>query len=270
MMNILLPTDFSQSSRNAAAYALQFFQDVPCTFHFLHVYPKPAEITNVYYHAMPVEVAQKFEEQLTWLEDIRSNNLHFFEISFKLNYLIEAVRDYVIHHAIDFILMGTRGIAGQKGISIGKNTADVMMKVKCPAMVISEEAIYKAQKEILFPTDYKITYSPKMLDTLFNLTQMSQASVKILELYNTENEPTAEQLANKIFLQKSFSPDSPMVQTYYSFKNSNSCSLFLSNENVDMVVMAAKNLSLCQKLLKSSTTSDPFFLKQLPLLVLHG
>ena len=37
MMNILLPTDFSENSRNAAAYALQFFKDTPCNFYLLHV-----------------------------------------------------------------------------------------------------------------------------------------------------------------------------------------------------------------------------------------
>ncbi len=37
MKNILLPTDFSDNSRNAIAYAMGFFKDELCTFYILNV-----------------------------------------------------------------------------------------------------------------------------------------------------------------------------------------------------------------------------------------
>lgn len=269
MMNILLPTDFSENSRNAAAYALQFFKDTPCNFHLLHVIPVPADKLLNEYMSMSPSVKENFDKLLNWLESIRTNPEHSFHICFKANYLIDAVRAKVQEKNIDLILMGTKGKTNNQGVVIGKNTSDVMMKVRCPVLAISENAVFKEHRQILFPTDYKIHYGSKMLRTLFNLASLSKANVKILELFNTEKEPLPDQVENRTFLQDSFSPRIPVLQTHYSSQEQNPKKIFLANRNVDMIVLAAKNLNLCQKFLQNDQKENIPFINQLPLLVLH-
>lgn len=269
-MNILMPTDFSENARNAARYALQFFQDIPCTFHFLHVLTLPAAKLGHPVMAMPGEVQQKFKLLLAELEKLKTNYEHVFLSSYKADYFIEAIRDQVKEKQIDLILMGTRGNTNKSEHVVGKHTADVMMKVKCPALAISEKAIFKAHREVLFPTDYKIHYSPKMLDTLFNIIRLSRAKVKILELYNSDKEPTAEQIANRLFLQNSFSPEILKTQAFYPLRQTEKNPLIEGNEKVDMVVMAARNLNLCQRLLRNQSADQIPLIRQLPLLIIHG
>ena len=269
-MNILLPTDFSENSRNAAAYAMHFFQDVPCTFHLLHVISIPSEKFGRSYMTLPGDIQKKFDRLLDELNATKVNPQHHFSITFKANYLIEAVRQQVVDKNIDLILMGTKGSTNKSGAVIGKNTSDVMMKVKCPVLAISENAVYRDHKEILFPTDYKVQYNNNMLKTLLNLSALSKASVRILELFNSDQEPSEEQIANRNFLQNSFSPRTTALQTYYSSKVPHTARLFVANKNVDMIVMVAKNLNICQKLLKSHQNNQIPFINRLPLLVLHG
>lgn len=270
MMNILLPTDFSENARNAAAYAMNFFKDISCTFHLLHVIPIPGDEQESGDVTITTDIQKEYDELLDWLESIKINPDHSFSIAIKTDYLIEAVRQQVREKGIDLILMGTKGSSNNHEILVGKNTSDVMMKVKCPVLAISEKAIYKEHKEILFPTDYKINYNNKMLETLLNLSSLSKASVKILELFNTDLEPSKEQLDNRAYLQSSFAPKVPTLQTYYASKVPDKTRLFLANKNVDMIVMVAKNLNICQKLLKGHSSNKIPFINQLPLLVLHG
>ncbi len=270
MMNILLPTDFSDNSRNAAAYALQFFKDTPCDFHLLHVVPIPSPDLVTGNMRMSPIVKKHFDKLLTWLESIKTNPGHHFHICFKADYLIDAVRAKVHEKKIDLILMGTKGKTNNEGVVIGKNTSDVMMKVKCPVLAISENAVFKQHKQILFPTDYNIKYGSKMLRTLLNLASLSKANVRILEIFNTEKEPSEEQIINREFLQSSFSPRIPVLQTYYSSKEPNPKKIFMANRNVDMIVLAAKNLNLCQRFLQNEEDKNIPFINQLPLLVLHG
>ncbi len=269
-MNILLPTDFSENARNAAAYALRLFEEVPAHFYLLHVITIPADQWGKGHLVMSKETREKFEDLLTRLNKIKKNQEHSFHINFKVSYFIEAIREEVAEKNINLILMGTKGANNKNGTVIGKHTTDVMMKVKCPALAISEKAVFKSHKKVLFPTDYKIDYNAKMLETLLKFTNLSKASVKILELFNSDTEPSEEQKANKILLQNSFSPGVPAVQTYYSVKKTDHKVLFHTNDDVDMIVMAAKNLNLCQKLLKNQTLGQIPFINQLPLLVLHG
>lgn len=269
-MNVLLPTDFSENSKNAAAYALQFFKDTPCNFHLLHVIPVPTDKLVPSYVNMSPTVKDKFDKLLDWLESLKTNPNHHFKICFKATYLIDAVREKVQEKNIDLILMGTKGRTNKQGAVIGKNTSDVMMKVRCPVLAISENASFKQHKHILFPTDYKIHYGSKMLRTLLNLASLSKANVKILEIFNSETEPSQEQLENREFLQDTFSPKIPVLQTYYASKEHNPKKIFIANRNVDMIVLAAKNLNLCQKFLKNDEQENIPFINQLPLLVLHG
>jgi nucleotide-binding universal stress UspA family protein len=270
MMNILLPTDFSENSRNAAAYAMQFFKDTPCNFHLLHVVPLPTDKHTSESMCMSPAVKENFNELLNWLESIRTNDDHSFQISFKADYLINAVRALVQEKRIDIILMGTKGKTNNEGVVIGKNTSDVMMKVKCPVLAISENASFKEHRKILFPTDYKIHYGSNVLRTLLNLASLSKANVKILEIFNSENEPSSEQIENKEFLQDSFSPRIPVLQTYYTSSDQSPTKILLANRDVDMIVLAAKNLNLCQKFLRNEENENIPFINQLPLLVLHG
>lgn len=269
MKNILLPTDFSPNSRNAAGYALQFFRDTPCTFHLLHIIPVPTGNLRSTYLSIPPGVQKKFDELLNWLNSIKTNPQHNFTIVYKAGYLIEAVRAQVVEKNIDLILMGTKGATNQSGTVVGKNTSDVMMKVKCPILAISENATYKSPEKILFPTDYKIPYETKMLKTLFQVVKNPQVSVKVLELFTKDFEPTQEQKANKQLLQSFFAPNSPTLQTYYSTTNEGTEEIFDGKNKSDMIVMAAKNLNICQKLLRNYQSNQIPFIRQLPLLVLH-
>lgn len=268
-MNILLPTDFSENSKNAVAYALEFFRDTPCTFHLLHVSPPHLETLNHGHLTMPGDIKKKFDNILNWVDEKKVNPNHHFHICYKVRYFIEAIREKVSEKNIDLILMGTKGVSNQKEIILGKNTSDVVMKVKCPTLAISENAIFQPHKEILFPTDYKIRYSAKMLESLKNITRLSNTSIKILELFSTENEPNSDQISNRDSLKNSLIPDIPETQTYYSLKDPDPKQLFRTNRNVDMIVMAAKNLNLCQKLLKDHNNHQIPFIRKLPLLILH-
>lgn len=266
-MNILLPTDFSANSNNAATYALQYFKGLPCNFHLLHVGLYTEERTKTKVNSLPATVKARFDQLISELQSIKKDTSHNFQAFYKNDFLIEAVRQYVSENNIDLILMGTKGVSNKEDVILGKNTSDVLMKVKCPALAISENAVFKARPEILFPTDYKIQYNSKMLEPLFTLSNHAKASIKILELFNSELEPSAEQIVNRNFLYNSFGHGVPGVQTIYSFRNSN---FFESNENVDMIVMAAKSLNLCQRLLKNNTQNQIPFIRKRPMLVLHG
>lgn len=263
-MNILLPTDFSENSRNAAAYALQFFKGVPCNFQLLHVVPIAEN------NGRTEAVAQeKSDELLEYLQTIKQHPRHEFKVDLKSDYFIEAVRKEVLEKNIDLIIMGTKGSSNHKTTVMGKNTSDVMMKVKCPVMAISENTLFRQHKEIVFPTDYNIRYSGKMLEVLHQLLSLSKASVKILELFNSGEEPSEAQLENRLFLQNSFGPGISSFQTFYLSQTTNYRNLFSSNRNVDMIVMVAKNLNICQKLLHAPENNQIPFINRLPLLMLH-
>src|SRR5680860_834749 len=109
LMDILLPTDFSRNSRNAAFYAMEFFREIPCNFHLLHVLPVSRDSFGTNFTNIPSEIHAQSDCLLKELNQTKLNPNHTFQIDFKINYLIEAVREEVASKNIDLILMGTKG-----------------------------------------------------------------------------------------------------------------------------------------------------------------
>lgn len=268
-MNILLPTDFSENAKNAAAYALKCFAHVPCTFQLLHSLPVSQNKLEYEKVQVPAEFYATFEHFLTFLNAKKVNPHHEFKVVIKADYLIESVREQVRYNNIDLIIMGTKGISNRKTTIVGKNTSEIMTKVKCPLLAISEDAQFQEYKEILFPTDYKIHYNREMLHILLNLISNSMVSVKILEIFNSKTEPSQEQLEGRLWLKNFFKPEIPVFHSLYSPKNGNAKTMFEKNKNVDLIALPAKNLNICQRLLTNHKSHQIPFINQLPLLILH-
>src|SRR5690606_1816000 len=100
MMNVLIPTDFSENSRNAMKYALAYFNDVEVNFYILHVSPSAASVTLNAAHTL----SDLLKEETARCRALSKNPLHkFFPLLEKLS-LVEAVRKQVSTKEIDYIL----------------------------------------------------------------------------------------------------------------------------------------------------------------------
>lgn len=260
MMNILLLTDFSENARNAVTYALQLFKDIPCSFHFLHITPVRGQRSA---ESIPPEIQNKFLGLLQWVESQKTNINHEFTITYRTNFLIEAVRETAHQKNIDLILMGTKGTSRSKDVLVGRNTVDVMRKVKFPMLAISGNAVYHPDQQILFPTDYNVKCTLSMLRVLRKLSDLSGSRVQVLELLHTQS-ISPDQLENKKFLlencngqvsrgrEEGVRGNTPKQQT-----------------SSNILVMVAKNLTFWGNFFKSPKKRMNSFFSDHPLLVLH-
>ncbi|MCW5515767.1 universal stress protein [Muriicola sp. Z0-33] len=189
MLRILLPTDFSDNSLNAIRYALTLFKTSECTFYLLHTYT-PAIYRAEYVLHSPAQYGlgdmyqSASETQLeNFLETIKKefdNPKHTFSTHTAFNTLVEEVNEFVDHHGIDIIVMGTQGATGAKEIFIGTHTVHVIKRAKVPVLAIPPEFAYEQPKEILFPTDYEVDYKKEPLRMLLHIAQEHMSSIEVL------------------------------------------------------------------------------------------
>ena len=112
MMNVLIPTDFSENSHNAIKYALTYFSDVAVNFYILHVSPKNSDYKEEEQHRFSDFEAEMQTVQSTSVllkEEIKTcqfqskNQAHkFLPLQENMN-LVEAIRKQVAEKEIDYI-----------------------------------------------------------------------------------------------------------------------------------------------------------------------
>ncbi|RPD98726.1 universal stress protein [Aureibaculum marinum] len=206
MKQILLPTDFSEISKNAIDYALELFQDSECTFHFLNTYTPV--IYNYDYqmntggHVGGVVdiVRNNSKEQLEALKkyviEKYNNPKHKFELISSFSLLTEEIEFLVEKLNLDLVIMGTKGASGLQEVLFGSNTVHTIKKVKCPVLAIPDGFFFEKPKEILYPTDYKIDYTSNHLMVLKNIAKMYKSTVHILHV-SSGNELNETEKQNK-------------------------------------------------------------------------
>ena len=278
MKNILIPTDFSENSWNAIAYALSFFNKITCSFYLLHVSPYDEIIGQGSFldsgETVVDQVTQNDKQQMQVLlgriEKLPLNTKHRFFTVYEHHFFIDAIRKQIVDKEIDYIVMGTKGASGLKEMTVGSNTGDVITKVKCPVLAIPEKARYQKPKEIAFPTDYNQQYKSKILNTITNVLSTNNAALRVLHVSKKEKELSELQRRNKDLLDDHLND---LIEHSFHFlsntKIEEAVQCFVESRNIDMITMIAKNLNLFQRILFHPTVETISYHTDVPFLVLH-
>ncbi|HBL80465.1 MAG TPA: universal stress protein [Aequorivita sp.] len=278
MMNILIPTDFSENAQNAIAYALAYFSDVAVNFYILHVshtHTSTKEEEQELFSDFDTEMQTVQSTSATLREEIRKyqirsqNPAHsFFPLHESLN-LVEAIRKNVIEKEIDYILMGTKGTTKINGGEMGSNICDGITKVKCPILVIPENAKFNGIKNIAFLTDYNCIYRNKIITRLSETLDLHRSPLRVLHIKAQNTGLTAAQTDNKGFLHYFFKDKK---HSFHFVENKDleiGIQDFVETWDISLVSIVAKNLNLIQRLLLRPAVKSMNYSVNVPFLVLH-
>lgn len=278
MQRILIPTDFSENSRNAINYGLELFKKTKCIFHIIHINPIPpysgagssVRGTSVLLKETVLTESKKdLKKLLKYIEEHHKNALHSFVSIAKYDFFVDGIKREVEDKKIDLIIMGTKGASGLKKVSMGSNTGDVITKVKCPLLAVPENSSFKTPKEIAFPTDYHIAYDIKVLDNLIEMATMNNSILRVVHISKKGEMLSEEQLSNKEFLHDYLRGIDHSFHSLTGSKLETSIQCFVESRDIDLVAMVAKNLNFFQRILFRPAVEEISYHTDIPFLVLH-
>lgn len=278
MIKILIPTDFSDNAWNALVFATSLFAKEKCEFLLLHVnpivYTGAENSVIVPHHLLKETVIEESHGKLnSWIgriEKKHTNKNHNFKTKAVYDFFVDAIKLQLSESAADLIVMGTKGATGLKKVTIGSNTGHVITKIKCPLLAVPEDAKFDGLKQIMFPTDYHTGIDINVLDNLKRIMELHNSSLKIVHMVSKEDEKLSEeQNRNKEFLSDYFSNSSYSFQRITGTRLEESIQTFAESQQVDMIVMVAKNLNFIQRILFRPLVEQISYHIHTPFLVLH-
>ncbi|WP_299521400.1 universal stress protein [Winogradskyella sp.] len=212
MTSILLPTDFSQNSENAIKYALEFYKDEDCRFHFLHCYP-PVIFSYEYqiekglvgkniHEVIQAETRERLYDFAFSMMGNYGNNQEF-EIEVIKGFLPDQIAHVTSQNNIDLIVMGTKGETGSDRVVFGTNTIQVINKRCCPVVAVPGDYKFNGIQNILFPSDLNLSFSYNHLKTIVKVLELHQSKINILHI--SLKGLTSTQRRHKVLLKEAFS-----------------------------------------------------------------
>ncbi|MDF0717930.1 universal stress protein [Muricauda sp. 334s03] len=153
MLQILVPTDFSNNSYNALYYAARLFKDKECTFHIVNVCSDENDPDR---EEAKVASAERLEALVHRLvRDVGANNDHFFEKVSLCSDMTKGVAIYAKEQKVDLTVIGNKAKEEIKHILFGNNAMQLVRELtSCPVLIVPMEIDFKKVDKIAFTSNY--------------------------------------------------------------------------------------------------------------------
>lgn len=274
MKKFLVPTDFSETSKNAANYAAQMAAAIPgAKVILINVSDKFTAGSD----SSPLTETKKdrrtiLSQALAHMGD-EMRSVANVEIEFVIeegSSLVETLERYVRHQGIQMIIMGITGASRLEQLFIGSNTLDMVDAGVCPVMIVPPDAKYHPIKNVLFASDFKEVETTVPAEPVKSVLDLFRASLHIVnvdaEHYVDITEEYKEQRVKLETMLGSYQPEFYFIRQYDFL---DAVSQFTQDKNIDVIVTVPKEHAFLSGLFKTSHTKKLAYHSHVPIIAIH-
>ncbi len=273
MKNIIVPVDFSDVSKNAVQYAIEFAKILKADITFLHVYHIPA-IASESVVAMPnfenleknnLKIMEDFEKEI---KQKYGDTIHFKTLV-KAGFLIEEMKELNLSNKFDFVVMGITG-AGKLGeLLMGSNATIAIHSLNIPIVVVPADAKFTSIKNIAFACDFDNKTDSKAIEKVKSISQLFNAQLHILNVIDKDEMPNFDKAAAVVKLEIIMNN----VRHTLNFPESDDVTYaineFIERHDIDLLIMIPHKHNFLQSLFHKSNTKSMAFHTHVPLLTIN-
>lgn len=270
MKTFLVPVDFSDTSVNAAEYAMALSNDIPGANIILY---------NVYSRISYAALTEKEEGSRKTVTDLELGDLKTglsskgnANITFESEEgsFIENIQRYVLGNHVDMVIMGITGSSRIKQVFMGTNTLNVIRHVNTPVMIVPPDAKFTGLKKVVFTSDFKDVARSTPFAALKNILDTFKPAVEILNVdsehyieLTDEFKIERESMEDKLGIYK---PEFSFLRAYDFLEGINQ---FLETKEIDAIITVPRRHGFLSQLFKTSHTKKLAYHSHVPTIAIH-
>lgn len=276
MKRILVPVDFSPTSKNAFKYAVDIASKTGGSVLLYHVYAAAKESKRG-----PLRSAEEHNKQLalTCLKKLKRLKTQVMKDTSEVpvstilgrSPVVSNILKYSEKRHIDLIVMGTQGASGLKKITVGSNASQVIEKSNIPVLLIPEKFQWKLPENIVFTTAFKRT-DRNALSFAFEFIRLYAAVVTFVNIAEPGQQNYSDEGEN--FETYAFSLQREYTGAKINFRRLETKSIVKTMETLhseipyDLMIMARRKLDFFDRFFQKSFTKEMACVTTQPLLVI--
>ena len=274
MKKIIVPVDFSDTSKNAALYAAQIATSLTATVTLINVVDTIAAGSDGTPLVDEFDGRKKITELA--LDNIgqtisaASGELPVSFIAEENDTLIDSLKKIVNAEHADLIVMGITGNSLAERIAIGSNTLNVVHENICPVIIVPPFAKYKEIKKVLFATDFKNVNESTPLKYIKEVLEAFQSELYVV---NVDNDSSTE-LSEEYKIQRAkMETLLAGYKTEFDFIRqedfTEAISQFSADNHIDLILIVPRKHTFLSTLFSSSHTKQLAYHSHVPILAIH-
>ncbi|WP_228238508.1 universal stress protein [Allomuricauda sp. M10] len=153
MLQILVPTDFSNNSYNALYYAAKLFKTKECTFHLVNVCATSGGSVSETEQVESVQGLDAMAHRLVL--DLGKNSKHQIKKVSLCHTVTKGISGYAKELQIDLMVIGNKAKEEGANILFGNNAMQLVREVnQCPVLIVPLEIDFKPVERMAFVSNY--------------------------------------------------------------------------------------------------------------------
>ena len=268
MKKFLVPIDFSDTSINAAEYAVKMVQNIPEAHLFLyHVYSKISFSTLA---SSDEGSRQKVSElELESIKNKIANGFNNISCIVEDGPFLENMAEHTLSHDIDMVVMGITGSSKIAQVFMGTNTLNVIRNISCPVMIIPPNAQYTGIKKVVFTSDFEDVARTTPFAALAKILDAFKPSLDIL---NVDSEHYVE-LTEEFKLEREamemnlnqYHPEFSFLRAYDFLEGINE---YVEAKHIDAIITLPRKHGFLSQLFKTSHTKKLAYHSTVPIIAI--
>lgn len=276
MKKILVPLDFSETSENAFAYALEMAKLYKAELVLLHTFELPILDSQIVpfnyaeiYDTLEMSNINHFKQEMPRLRAMaKKQDAQHIVLNhiMMVGDLIYTMKEVIRQEKVDFVVMGTNGASGWFDSFVGTNTSSVISDVSIPVLSVAHDAQFHKIETIGFTTRYR-EKDIAALEEVLAIAKKMKAKVKCLYVKTSNSDVRGEAVSqwearfnNEKKLEFYIIPSEEVDETIAEF---------LINQGIDLLAMVACKKNFFTQFFTTSTTQKMSQHSRTPILALH-
>jgi len=260
MQTVIVPIDFSQTSRNAAEYAVQLL-----TGHY--------GVNMILYHIYDRASQEKeaMEKLAQWSEELKSKGVVKTEIMARQGSdFIDELDKLARHRVADFIIMGITGRSAIGQTLIGSNTLKMVERNVCPVLIVPPDATFRDVKNVLLTSDFINVKDSTPSVPIKKILKTFKPNLHVLNVDSAHYVSlTEEYQKEKAELVEMFGSYNPEFYFLGLPDVDEAIHQFAEDKKVDLIIVIHKQQNVFSKLFVKSHTKTLAYHSSIPVLALH-
>lgn len=272
-MKILVPTDFSRPSRQAALYAAKLAQALGAEIRLLHV----IDLRTPHMISLSLAIEERISQarQAEAAEDCKklmdqiSQKVPGLSISFAItegNPLEEVVENDALRNDIDLIVIGTHGSSGLEKAVFGSNTVLMMHRSSFPLITVPEYCRFHEIHNIVCASNMSTLH--RELRRLAPIAKQLGAVVHVFHVACGDAREDAQHLSEQSALVEEHGLDEAHLLFHMSQEGDvvEAIQEFVNDVEADLLVLYPHEGGFFEDLFRSHVTDEIAFRSLVPLL----
>jgi nucleotide-binding universal stress UspA family protein len=275
MKTMIVPTDFSPISINAANYAAEMARSINADLSLLHICLLPTTYSEGPYPIEDIDsLMNGAEEQIIQL---KNNLVHRTDRRIAIDTEVRAaatvsgeLANYCKLKKPYAVVMGTQGSSAIERVFFGSNTTNAIKHLAWPVIVVPPEAKFTSIKKIGLACDLKKVDESIPFSQIRSLVKQFNAELYILHI-NSEGEKgfTAEKTIESRALQNMLDDLHPFYRFIDYDQIEDGLEEFAETNKLDLLITVPKRHNIIDKIFHKSHSKKLVMQTHVPVMAIH-